>query len=155
MIRLLSLSMLSLAFPALAHAGATAKIAGIEIVNAWIAEAPPVSTVNAAYMKIINTTSADISVLSIACDNYSSAEFHRTVHSDGMARMRHLDDLNIPAGSALALEPGDYHIMLFNPVRALHSGDESQCTLKLDDGRSLAIELAVKKSSEDHSHHQH
>ncbi len=155
MIRLITLSMLSLFFPALAYAGATAKITGIEIVNAWIAEAPPVSTVNAAYMKIINSMSTDVRIVSINCENYSAAAFHQTVHTDGLARMRHLDELNIPAGSALALEPGDYHVMLFNPIRALHSGDESQCTLKLDDGRSLAIELAVKKSSEDHTHHQH
>lgn len=147
--------MLSLILPALVQAGGSAKISGLEIVNAWIAEAPPVSTVNAGYMKIINSTPADIRIVSADCENYSSAEFHRTVHTDGMARMRYLDELTIPAGSALVLEPGDYHLMLFNPVRALHSGDESQCTLKLDDGRSLAIELDVKKSSEDHSHHQH
>jgi copper(I)-binding protein len=144
-----------LLLPVLAQAGGSAKIAGLEIINAWIAEAPPVSTVNAAYMKIINSTPADINIVSIDCENYSSAAFHRTVHSDGMARMQHLDKLNIPAGSALLLEPGDYHVMLFNPVHALHSGDESQCTLRLDDGRSVAIELAVKKSSEDHSQHQH
>ena len=153
MIKILTFSILSLIFPMLAHAGSTAEIAGIEIKDAWIAEAPPVSTVNAAYMKIVNTTHTDIRIVSIACENYSSAEFHRTVHTNGMAQMRHLDELEIPAGSTLAFEPGDYHVMLFNPVHALHSGDASQCTLKLDDGRSLAIKLDVKKSSEDHLHH--
>lgn len=149
MIKILTAFSLSLVFPAFALADSAAKIPGVEIDDAWIAEAPPVSTVNAAYMKIVNASAADIRIVSISCDNYSDAEFHRTVHTDGMARMRHLDELKIPAGSALAFEPGDYHVMLFNPVRALHSGDESRCTLKLDDGRSLAITLAVKKSSND------
>ena len=89
MIKILTFSILSLIFPMLAHAGSTAEIAGIEIKDAWIAEAPPVSTVNAAYMKIVNTTHTDIRIVSIACENYSSAEFHRTVNIDGVASMRH------------------------------------------------------------------
>jgi len=155
MIKLLAYSILSLILPALAHAGAATEAAGIEIDDAWIAEAPPVSTVNAAYMKIVNTTPADIRIVSMRCENYSSTAFHRTVSTDGIARMVHLEELTVPAGSTLALEPGDYHVMLFNPQHALHSGDTSQCTLELDDGRSLAIRLDVKKSSDDHSHHQH
>jgi periplasmic copper chaperone A len=143
-------AMLSLIFPALANADTTAGIPGIEIHDAWIAEAPPVSTVNAAYMRIINTSAADTRIESVSCENFSSAQFHRTVYVNGMASMRPLDELILPAGTDLVFKPGDYHIMLFNPVHALHSGDESQCTLKLGDGRSIQIKLDVKKSSADY-----
>jgi periplasmic copper chaperone A len=154
MIRILTRSMLSLILPALAYASDSANSAGIEIVNAWIAEAPPVSTVNAAYMKIINSTPGEINIASMDCENYGRAEFHRTEHADGMARMHHLDELNIKAGSALVLEPGGYHVMLINPVRALHIGEVTRCTLTLNDGRHFAIELDVKTSPEARTPHR-
>lgn len=146
---------LCLLYPMFALADAVPGPAGIVIDDAWIAEAPPVSKVNAAYMKISNNSADEIRIEAISCENYSSAGFHRTVYTDGIASMHHLDELNIPAGSQLVLEPGGYHVMLFNPVAVLHNGDDSGCRVKLNDGRSIAFRLIVKKSSEDHSHHHH
>jgi copper(I)-binding protein len=128
----------------------------LEIDDAWIAEAPPVSKVMAAYMEIENETQQDRKAVSMQCGEFERAEFHRTVEKDGMARMEHQQVLNIPAGSELELEPGGYHIMLFNPARHLMAGDKTSCSMKFDDGTEIAIELEIRKSSvEDHSHHHH
>ncbi len=124
--------------------------------DAWIAEAPPVSEVMAAYMEIANETGQDRQAVSMQCSEFDRAEFHRTVEKDGMARMEHQQVLNIAANSELELEPGGYHIMLFNPARALVAGDRTNCSMKFDNGTTIAIELEIKKSSvEDHSHHHH
>jgi hypothetical protein len=126
----------------------------LEIDDAWIAEAPPVSKVMAAYMEIENETGQDRQAVSMQCREFERAEFHRTVEKDGMARMEHQQVLNIPAGSELELEPGGYHIMLFNPARQLMAGDKTSCSMKFDDDTAIAIELEIRKSSvEDHSHH--
>ena len=128
----------------------------LEIDDAWIAEAPPVSKVMAAYMEIENETGEHRQAVSMQCKEFERAEFHRTVEKDGMARMEHQQVLNIPADSELELEPGGYHIMLFNPARHLLAGDRTSCSMKFDDGTTIALELEIRKSSvEEHSHHHH
>ncbi len=128
----------------------------LEIDDAWIAEAPPVSKVMAAYMEIENETRQDRQATSMQCKEFERAEFHRTVDKDGMARMEHQQVLNIPANSELELEPGGYHIMLFNPARPLKAGDKTDCSMKFDDGTTINFDLEIRKSSvEDHSHHHH
>jgi len=128
----------------------------LEIVDAWIAEAPPVSTVMAAYMEIENETRQDRQAVSMQCNEFERAEFHRTIEKEGMARMQHQPVLNISANSELKLEPGGYHIMLFKPARALLAGDKTSCSMKFDDGTTIGIDLEIRKSSvEDHSHHHH
>lgn len=128
----------------------------LEIDDAWIAEAPPVSEVMAAYMEIENETRQDRQAVSMQCNEFERAEFHRTVEKEGMARMEHQQVLNIAANSELELEPGGYHIMLFKPARPFVAGDKTNCSMKFDDGTTIAIELEIRKSSvEDHSHHHH
>jgi copper(I)-binding protein len=128
----------------------------LEIEDAWIAEAPPVSNVMAAYMDIENETSQERQAVSMQCKEFERTEFHRTVDKGGMASMEHQPVLTIPADTELELEPGGYHVMLFNPARRLQAGDSTQCSIKFDNGDIIDFELAVRKpSAEDHSHHHH
>ena len=128
----------------------------LEIDDAWIAEAPPVSSVMAAYMEIENETARDRQAIAIQCREFERAEFHRTVDKEGMASMEHQQTLNIPARSELELEPGGYHVMLFNPARRLLAGDTTQCSIEFDNGKIIDFDLVIRKaSSEDHSHHHH
>jgi hypothetical protein len=128
----------------------------LEIDDAWIAEAPPVSKVMAAYMEIENETTQDRQAIAMQCREFERAEFHRTVDKEGMASMEHQQALNIPARSELELEPGGYHVMLFNPARRLLAGDNTQCRIEFDDGTGIDFQLKVRKPAvEDHSHHHH
>ena len=69
----------------------------LEIDDAWIAEAPPVSKVMAAYMEIENETAQNRQATSMQCKDFERAEFHRTIDKDGMASMEHQQVLNIPS----------------------------------------------------------
>ena len=110
----------------------------------------------AAYMEIENETSQDRQAIAIHCSEFERAEFHRTIDKAGMASMEHQQVLSIPANSELDLEPGGYHVMLFNPMRHLLAGDTTRCSIEFDNGKTIDFNLAVRKStSEDHSHHHH
>ena len=98
----------------------------------------------------------DRQVTSMQCEEFERAEFHRTVEKEGIARMEPQRVLNIKADSELVLEPGGYHIMLYNPARRLQAGDQAGCRMTLDDGTAIDFDLQVRKSLvEDHSHHHH
>lgn len=127
------------------------------IVNAWIAEAPPVSKVMAAYMTFNNTGAEAVHVVEATSTDFGKIEFHRTMHENGIASMRRQPELVIPAQGELALKPGGYHMMLFRPARTLRAGDSSMMTFKLKDGSEIQTEVMVKKAAmeESHEHHHH
>ena len=128
----------------------------LEVDDAWIAEAPPVSKVLAAYMEIENETDQDRKAIAMQCEVFERVEFHRSTEKDGIARMERLDVLNIGAKSELELKPGGFHVMLFNPERRLRAGDKTACSMEFDNGTLLQFELEVRRAShEDHSHHHH
>ncbi|MBT8118265.1 MAG: copper chaperone PCu(A)C [Gammaproteobacteria bacterium] len=116
------------------------------IQDAWIAEAPPVSKVMVAYMTIKNTGTSALEITRAESENYSSIEFHETIHEDGMARMVRHGSLKIPANSKLELKRGGPHLMLFNPVKALRAGDMVEIILTTKDNITKTITVIVKKA---------
>ena len=124
----------------------------------WIAEAPPVSKVLAAYMEITNNTDKTIVITAISSEDFSRIEFHRTIHENDIAKMQHQESLSRPAHGSLKLEQGSYHLMLFNPARALRAGSSSIFRVTTENNQQHEISVAVKKSNTDqidHSHHHH
>ena len=149
--RLSCLLLFSTANYQLAHAGEL-----LEIKDAWLAEAPPVSKVMAAYMTIDNDSQHPQQAVAMVCKEFARTEFHRTMDKDGIASMQHQQVLSIPANSKLELKPGGYHVMLYDPARRLLAGDSTGCSMEFDDGTTIAFDLVVKKaSSTEHSHHNH
>lgn len=124
---------------------ASAGIAGLVIEQAWIAEAPPVSKVMAAYLTIRNTSSETINIIRAESESFSSIEFHETVHKDGLARMIRHDSLNIPADGELSLKRGGQHLMLFNPKKPFKAGDKVIIKLTTDNNSVETISVPVKK----------
>jgi copper(I)-binding protein len=149
--RLALVFLFSTTYCQLAHAGEL-----LDIEYAWLAEAPPVSKVMAAYMTIENDSQQQRQAVAMVCREFARTEFHRTMEKDGIASMQHQQVLSIPANSKLELKPGGYHVMLFEPARRLLAGDNTGCSMEFDDGTTIGFDLVVKKtSSTDHSHHQH
>jgi len=116
--------------------------------HVWIAEAPPVSKVLAAYMHIENRSDKDIKILSASADIFSSTAFHKTVFKNGMASMQHYPSLTIPAHGHLDLAPGSFHLMLFNPTTPLRAGDHVDFTFTLDNHQTSMVKALVKKMSD-------
>ena len=117
--------------------------------DAWIREAPPGSTVLAGYLKITNRGTTQATVTGVSADDFSSVEIHRTIMENGVARMLSARQLEIPAGESFVLEPGGYHLMLFNPVRPLVAGDTVELLLQISNGACLAVNAPVARLAVD------
>jgi len=127
----------------------TAQAATLEIFHPWVREAPPSSRVLAAYMTVKNPGDTAISIEGISSPDFESAEVHRTVVHEGMARMLHIKQLEIPAKGTVRLEPGGLHLMLFNPNRSLATGDSVTLTLHLGNGICLTLDMPVIRQAAD------
>ncbi len=132
------------------------EIFEVDISEAWISEAPPTVSVLAGYAKIHNASDRPITLLTVSSPNFSKIEIHRSVLNGDMVSMEKQDSLEIPARSTIMLSPGDLHLMLFDPVKPLRSGDTATLNFSFSDGHNKTIEAKVeRRSSEDHSHHHH
>ena len=120
--------------------------APVSVSQAWVREAPPNATAMAGYMQIKNITDENIILHAASSSAFSSIEFHRSVEKDGVYRMIPHLHLHIAANSTFELKPGDYHLMLFNPVNPLKDGDEVTLMLTFSKNQIVEVVVPVKKA---------
>ncbi len=119
----------------------------ITVQDTWIRAVPLGASVMAGYLKINNATEQDCILTSAKSEHFNTVEFHRTIIKNDIARMRHYDELTIPAGQSLELKPGDFHLMLIGPQSALEIDDEVIITLYFkhgDESKELDIKMTVR-----------
>ena len=128
----------------------------LQVSEPWVREAPPASRVLAAYLTLVNTGDNTIIIPAISSPDFENAEIHRTLIEDGIARMLPVKQLKVPANGQLALEPGGYHLMLFEPRRPLTAGESVTLVIQRNNGEQItAVAPVIRKTGEDHSHHHH
>ena len=105
----------------------------VTVEDAWIRAAPPGATALAGYATVHNGGRSDVRVRACDSTGFRQAALHETQHGgDGMARMRPLEALLVPAGAVARLQPGGAHLMLIGPSRAFRAGDQVPVCLSVD-----------------------
>jgi copper(I)-binding protein len=66
-----------------------------------------------------------------------------TVAGMGEMTMQPVDFIDLPAGTAVELKPGGYHIMMMDLVAPLKVGDTIQLTLTLEKAGEITIDVPV------------
>lgn len=136
--------------PLLTLAGCSPKEPKIEIADAWVRATAPGQEVGAAYMTLQSTT--DTSMIKAESSAAGSVEIHSMTMEDGVMKMRMLESLDLPAGKAVKLEPGGFHLMLFDLKNPLKAGEAAEFTLhfKGKDGttRSMKVSAPIKTPSD-------
>ena len=99
----------------------------IKIADAWAREAS--GGVSAIYLSVVNSQPHSDALLSVASPAAKRAEVHETSVVDGIAHMRPIPNLEIPANSTVSLSPAGKHIMLMELVAPLRRGSTLALTL--------------------------
>lgn len=115
----------------------------VAIMNAWVREAYEKATVNAGYMTLINASDREETLLRVECEDYKTIEVHEMTHVNGLMEMHEVEDLTIPAGGQMKLEPGGKHLMLMNPKRHLTKGQQVNMTLIFKSGKKQTVSIQV------------
>jgi copper(I)-binding protein len=73
-------------------------------------------------------------------------EIHEMRMESNVMRMRAIPKLDLPAGQAVELKPGGYHVMLMDLKQPLKKGDTVPITLKLQgkDGKPHEVEVKAE-----------
>jgi hypothetical protein len=124
--------------------------------DAWARATPPGTTVGAAYMTIRGGKQAD-RLVGASSDRAAMVHLHAVEEQDGVAKMRAIDALEIPAGQRVALAPKSTHIMLMGLDGPLVAGQAFTVTLRFATAGEQAVKVAVRPATatDDHAHHPH
>lgn len=138
-------ALLILFLAAAGQAEKKADAAHIVIKDAWVMEVPPSSEMSAAYMRIENSAAKASALVAVETDASRVVELHRMSHEGGMMKMEKVSQIQVPAKSSVALEPGGLHLMLIGLQRKLKQGDEITFTLRFQDGAEEKVVAPVRK----------
>ena len=141
----LSIPMISALILSLSSAQMHAAESKINISHAWVQEAPPSAEVLAGYMDLQNQSPQAQVLLGAHSADFKSVMLHQTVTKRGMTHMNHSPQIEIKAGSSLQFSPGGYHLMLMNPKKPLHQGDQVQITLEFQSGLAFPVIFKISK----------
>ncbi|MEL7185064.1 MAG: copper chaperone PCu(A)C [Pseudomonadota bacterium] len=108
------------------------------VANIEVTEPMPGRGMSAGYMTLTNNTGSQITVTDVRSAEYNNVEIHRSTVEDGVARMRRVDKLEIPAGSTITLERGGLHLMLMQA-----EGNPDAVSLSFYDGEMLLMNVVA------------
>ena len=117
--------------------------APLQFEDPWSPLAPPGRTM-AGFVVIDNPGPDDIVLVDASSTQFGRVEIHTMAMDDGVMRMRRLDELEVPAGESVTLEPGGRHFMLYEPTATFEDGDHIEIELVDSDEQRHELVLRVR-----------
>jgi len=118
--------------------------AELEIKNARAPEAPPVASVMAGYMTLLNHSASDVIITGINSPGFKEVELHSMSMKDGMMHMEQQDTFTIASKNKRELEPGGFHLMLIKPKKVFRAGDAIEVSFSYQDKTTQTFSFKVK-----------
>ena len=121
-----------LSFPALAQ---------VAVTDAWVRGTVAGQMGTGAFMQL--KAASDATLVGATSPAAKVVEIHEMKMDGGMMKMRAIDKLALPAGRAVELKPGGYHVMLMDLAQPLKEGDTVPLTLTVvgKDGKKETVEV--------------
>ena len=118
-------------------------LAQVTVADVWVRGTVAGQKATGAFMKL--TSATDAILVGASSPVAAVVEIHEMAHEGGMMRMRAIGELKLPAGKAVELRPGGYHVMLMDLKQPLKEGDTVPVTLTFRDagGKKTSLDVAA------------
>lgn len=140
----------------------------LEVTGAWARTSPAVATAGAAYLEITNGTETDDALVAASVDDAVAGmvELHETTtageddaSTDGdmdgdmtdtsmgdapMMQMQPVEEIAVPAGETVSLEPGGLHLMMLDLAAPLEVGTTIEITLTFEQAGDVVVTAEVR-----------
>ena len=115
--------------------------AQVKVDDPWVRATVAPQKATGAFMQLTSPKAAK--VVAASSPVAAMVEIHEMKMDDGVMKMRAVDALPLPAGQAVALKPGGYHVMLMGLKGQIKAGDAVPLTLTVEgeDGKRMAVEV--------------
>ena len=108
--------------------------------NHWLRAAPPNASMMAAYGQLYNNSKQKQTLIGAYSPDFGMTEIHKTVITEGMARMEHQPNLSLASNDQLNFKPGGLHIMLMHPKKPIKAGDSIKICLFYQQGDKQVVQ---------------
>lgn len=130
----------------------------VAVTGQWARTSPMNAANGAAYLTITSPVADAIVGVKVDASVAAMAQMHETVMATdstmamgsattvpgmGEMTMQPVDSIELPAGTAVSLKPGGYHIMLMTLAEPLEKGGTITLTLSLRTAGELVVEVPV------------
>ena len=115
--------------------------ASVEIKDPWVRATVAQQKSSGAFMQL--TAKADSKLVEVKSPVAGVVEIHEMAMADNVMKMRQVPGLALPAGKAVELKPGGYHVMLMDLKGPVKDGDTVPFTLVFEgkDGKRENVEI--------------
>jgi len=154
---------ITLALGAACAVSALAQNTTVTVTDAWARATVPGQKATGAFMKI--TAKESTKLIAVSSPVAGVAEIHEMKMDKDVMKMAALPNgLELPAGKAVELKPGGYHVMLMDLKVPLAKDSAVPLTLTLQDAKGVKSTVALKllvgmqppaMPSHDHGTHNH
>lgn len=135
MIKALPFAAAVLALASAAHAAPTVQAA-------WSRPAAQ-GTIGAGFMTLANPGTKPDALVAVESPGARQVQLHQSSMSGGMASMKAVASIPVPAGGRVALAPGGYHLMFMGLSKAQKVGDSLPATLVFASGARVKVSFVV------------
>lgn len=133
--------------PLAARAEETWRLGDLVIEHAWARPTPGRAQTGAAYLVIANHGAEPDRLVAAEGPVAGHVELHEhQIDSEGIARMRRVEAVEVPAGGAVALAPGGLHLMLMGLAAPLREGMSFPLRLRFERAGEIEVEVLVGKA---------
>jgi periplasmic copper chaperone A len=108
----------------------------------WARPTAPGAKVGGAFMTLVGGKDAD-RLLAGSSPAAAAVELHTHVMDGGVAKMRAVPAIEVPAGGRVELKPGGLHIMLINLKAPLKAGETVPLKLRFEKAGEVEVKVAV------------
>ena len=124
---------------------AAPSFAQTTVQDAWVRATVGQQKASGAFMQLQSSRGGRL--LSASSPVAGVVEIHEMAMDGGVMRMRAVPALELPAGQAVALRPGGYHVMLMDLKKPLNPGDTVALTLVVETAgkrETMEVQAAVR-----------
>jgi copper(I)-binding protein len=111
--------------------------------NAWARATPPGIGVAAVYLTLVGGSRPD-RLVGAETVRAAMTQIHVVTEADGMARMRPVASVDVPARTTVSLAPQGTHLMLMNLPQPLVAGERFALSLQFESAGKLDVSVEVR-----------
>lgn len=127
----------------------------------WIRASVPGQVNGAGYVQIDNKTGQADRLISATTNGVNRVELHTIITDNGVAKMREVPGIDVPANGAVKLMPGGFHIMFLGLTAPFKADTTVPVTLKFEKAGEVKVDFEIKPPTYNpgapsgHSSHRH
>lgn len=140
-------------FAALSLTISAATFSQVAVKDPWVRTTVAQQKATGAFMQL--TATQDVKLIAATSPAAKMVEIHTMEMDKDVMKMRQIMSLDLPAGKAVELKPGSYHVMLMGLNAQVKEGDIVPLTLTVEgkDKKTQTIEVkAVGKAMNTSAH---